>query len=33
MGDHAATITPAEQWSQIIKATTDFLAQVAKQTQ
>jgi hypothetical protein len=33
MGDHAATITPAEQWSQIVKATVDFLAQVAKQGQ
>ncbi|MHB8106401.1 MAG: alpha/beta hydrolase [Candidatus Cryosericum sp.] len=33
LGDHAATITPAEQWNQVVKTTTDFLTQVAKQTQ
>ncbi|HWQ21301.1 MAG TPA: alpha/beta hydrolase [Clostridia bacterium] len=31
MGDHSATITAPEQWHLIIQATSDFLAQVAKQ--
>ena len=31
MGDHAATIPPAEQWRLVVQATTDFLAQVATQ--
>lgn len=31
MGDHAATITPAEQWRLVVQATANFLAQVAKQ--
>jgi len=30
MGDHAATIPPAEQWRLVVQATSDFLAQVAK---
>jgi hypothetical protein len=33
MGDHAATITAAEQWRLVVQATADFLAQVAKQSQ
>jgi hypothetical protein len=33
MGDHAATIGAAEQRKLVIQATTDFLAQVAKQLQ
>ncbi len=33
MGDHAATITAAEQWRLVTEATTGFLAQVAKQLQ
>ena len=33
MGDHAATITPAEQWRLVVQATADFLAQVAKRQQ
>jgi hypothetical protein len=33
MGDHAATITPAEQWRLVVQATADFLAQVATQPQ
>ena len=31
MGDHAATIKPADQWRLVIQATADFLTQVAKQ--
>lgn len=31
MGDHAATIPPAEQWRLVVQATADFLARIAKQ--
>jgi pimeloyl-ACP methyl ester carboxylesterase len=33
MGDHAATITPSQQWSLVVDATAGFLDQVAKQFQ
>jgi len=33
MGDHAASITAADQWRLVIQATADFLAQVATQPQ
>ena len=31
MGDHAAVISPAEQWHLVVQATAGFLARIAKQ--